>query len=175
MAEIVRASESDAAILTKIAAKSFMSSHGHSAPQADMEQYIKINFTLEKFEAELKDPKNLYYLILDKEQVQGYSKIILDFPHPEIQIQKTTKLERLYLLPECIGQGMGQALFDFNLSLIRTNQQKGIWLYVWKENETAIAFYQKKGFKIVGSFDFKISETHKNPNHLMFLNFDAAN
>ena len=53
----MRASESDAAVLTKIAAKSFMSSHGHSAPQADMEQYIKINFTLEKFEAELKDQK----------------------------------------------------------------------------------------------------------------------
>ena len=114
-------------------------------------------------------------MIREKEQVLGYSKLILDFPHPEIRFQKITKLERLYLLPECIGQGLGKALFDFNLSLIKTNQQKGIWLYVWKENETAIAFYQNKGFKIVGSFDFKISETHKNPNHLMFLNFDSAN
>jgi ribosomal protein S18 acetylase RimI-like enzyme len=47
--------------------------------------------------------------------------------------------------------------------------EAGVWLYVWKENHRAVAFYQKMGFEIVGEGLFKISETHYNPNHVMYL------
>ena len=46
-----------------------------------------------------------------------------------------------------------------------------MWLFVWKENHRAINFYNKAGFKIFGSHDFKLSETHANPNHVMFLKY----
>ncbi|MEO6707056.1 MAG: hypothetical protein ABIN04_14540, partial [Ginsengibacter sp.] len=64
---------------------------------------------------------------------------------------------------------LGYNLFEFNRNLARTNNQKGIWLFVWKENERAIRFYKKNGFEVIGNFDFKISETHSNPNYQMLL------
>jgi ribosomal protein S18 acetylase RimI-like enzyme len=82
-----------------------------------------------------------------------------------------TKLERLYLLKEFYGRNLGAELFNFNLNLSKEAGEKGLWLYVWKGNDRAIRFYQKQGFEIVGSHDFKISETHHNPNHQMFLKF----
>jgi ribosomal protein S18 acetylase RimI-like enzyme len=83
-------------------------------------------------------------------------------------------MERLYFLAEFHGLGLAQQLFDFNLHIAKQANQAGIWLYVWKENHRAVAFYQKMGFEIVGEGLFKISETHYNPNHVMFLGMDDA-
>jgi ribosomal protein S18 acetylase RimI-like enzyme len=46
-----------------------------------------------------------------------------------------------------------------------------VWLAVWTENHRAIDFYKKIGFKKVGDYDFKISENHSNPNHILYLEF----
>jgi diamine N-acetyltransferase len=93
----------------------------------------------------------------------------LNSPHPNIEPQHITKLERLYLLKDFYKQQAGLALFNFNVAIAKANNQAGIWLFVWKENERAVNFYLKSGFEIIGSHDFKISATHSNPNHQMFL------
>jgi ribosomal protein S18 acetylase RimI-like enzyme len=46
-----------------------------------------------------------------------------------------------------------------------------MWLFVWKENQRAIHFYKKAGFHIIGSYDFRLTETHSNPNHQMLLKY----
>ena len=58
-----------------------------------------------------------------------------------------------------------------NVELSKKHGQLGIWLNVWVENQKAIRFYTKCGFKNVGSYDFKISENHTNPNHVLFLEY----
>ena len=84
-------------------------------------------------------------------------------------MENITKLERIYLLKEFY---LGAELFEYNVRLAKENNQKGMWLFVWVENERAVNFYKKNGFVIIGSHDFKISETHSNPNHQMFLGFN---
>ena len=54
----------------------------------------------------------------------------------------------------------------------RKNNQAGLWLYVWTGNDRAIAFYKKKGFKIIADTEFKISPTHSNPNYWMYYQFE---
>jgi ribosomal protein S18 acetylase RimI-like enzyme len=81
------------------------------------------------------------------------------------------KLERLYLLKEFYDKKLGNALFQFNCDLAKQHSQKGIWLFVWTGNHRAIRFYDKAGFKIIGSHNFKISEDHSNPNHQMLKQF----
>jgi len=75
------------------------------------------------------------------------------------------------LLQEHYGKNLGADLFNFNILLSKKNKQKGMWLAVWTENQRAINFYTKNGFTIVGSYDFKISENHSNPNHIMYLEY----
>src|SRR6185295_4739462 len=104
-------------------------------------------------------------------RVAGYSKIILDTPYPGSQIKNIAKLERFYLLKEFYDLKLGLKLFQFNIELSKTNDQNGIWLFVWKENQRAVNFYKRSRYLIIGSHDFKISETHANPNHQMFLRF----
>lgn len=78
-------------------------------------------------------------------------------------------MERIYLLKEFYGLQLGLELFQFNVNLSKSNGQKGMWLFVWKENKRAVNFYQKMGFKIIGEHDFRISPNHTNPNHQMLL------
>ncbi len=171
MGSILKANSKDCELLAIIGKRSFIESHGHSAPTAAIDSYANEKYTNAVFKRELIDEKNIYHIIYQEGQPAGYSKIIFNEPHPEIAGQNITKLERLYLLKEFYNAKLGAELFEFNLELSKQNSQAGMWLYVWIENKRAFNFYSKKGFVIEGSYDFKISSTHYNPNHLMFLKY----
>ncbi len=169
MTSIVKATRNDYRLLSEIAKVTFMESHGHSAKLEDVNFYISQKYPESIFEEELLNNENIYHIIYSDNVVAGFSNIILNSPYSGSKNQHIAKLERLYLLREFYGQKLGRRLFEFNINIARENNQAGIWLYVWKENQRAINFYQKVGFTIIGSYDFKISDTHSNPNHQMFL------
>jgi ribosomal protein S18 acetylase RimI-like enzyme len=169
--QIKKASIKDAKILSKIAKTSFLPAHGHSAPKKDIDNYLAENFSEENFIKELSDSKNEYHLFYVDDKIAGYSKIIFDQPNGNIAPKNVTYMSRLYFLKEFYGLGFGKELFDFNIKLCKENKQSGIWLAVWLENQKGISFYKKMGFKKVGDFDFEISATHSNPNHILYLEF----
>jgi ribosomal protein S18 acetylase RimI-like enzyme len=159
---------SDIDQLVRISKKTFAESHGHSASASDIEEYMSKNLNTYVIDEELRSSGNYFYFILKEQKLAGYSKIILDQTHPSIALQPVAKFERLYLLGEFYGLGLGDELFAHNLDIARSNHQKGMWLFVWVENERALRFYQKHDFQIIDQQDFKISENHANPNHLMW-------
>lgn len=171
MYTIIKATLKDAQLLSIIGKEAFLVAHGHSAPKKDIDNYVNQNFNEENFKKELSDVKNEYYLIYSDAKIAGYSKVILNSKNENISSEDITLLSRLYLLEAFYGLNLGKELFNFNVSLSKENNQKGIWLAVWVENQRAISFYEKRGFVKVGKFDFKISETHYNPNHIMYLAF----
>jgi diamine N-acetyltransferase len=169
MTSILRAKVKEFHLLAEIGRTSFIESHGNSADADDINRYLHEKYNDEVIKDELADPKNIYHILYHQDQPAGYSKIIMNTPHPAIPGKNVTKLERLYLLKEFYGLKLGNQLFIRNLELCQNNNQAGIWLFVWKENHRATSFYKKKGFKIIGSYDFQLTETHSNPNHHMFL------
>ncbi len=171
MISITKPSLDDLPILTEIARKSFWESHGHSASAEDIKGYMDSKLTEEAFRTELLDERNIFHLIFHNGRPAGYSKIVLDSPLENIAAQNVTRLDRLYFLQEFHGLGLAQQLFEHNLHIAQQAKQAGIWLCTWTENHRAIAFYEKMGFQIIGESNFKISERHSNPNHLMGLVF----
>lgn len=171
MNSIVKAAEKDAQLLAAIGAQSFIESHGHSASAADINTYKNEKYTPAVLQRELSDPENVYHVIYHNGKATGYSKIVFNTSHPNLPSGSFSKLERLYLLKEFYGAKLGHALFELNLQLSKENAQQGMWLFVWKENKRAIDFYMKAGFKIIGNHDFKISDTHSNPNHQLLLEY----
>lgn len=169
MITIVKATTDNAALLADIGGISFIESHGHSAGAADINTYVKEKYTPAALSKEINDPKNIYHIIYHDGQPAGYSKIIFNTPHSNILQENITKLERIYLLKEFYQLKLGYQLLQFNIDLSKKNNQAGMWLYVWKENHRAVNFYTKTGFTIIGSYDFKLTETHSNPNHQMLL------
>lgn len=171
MTQIIRANTSHAETLVKIGKTTFLEAHGHSASLEDIAAYVSKTYTKEAVLDELSDPENLYYILCYNNKFVGYSKIVLNTANINIANQNITKLDRIYLLKEAYGLNLGKILFDFNLHLSKERHQKGMWLAVWIENNRAIRFYTKTGFEIVGAYAFKLSKTHSNPNHIMYLEY----
>jgi ribosomal protein S18 acetylase RimI-like enzyme len=166
---IVKAQEKDFQLLAELGKISFIESHGNSAATTEINKYVNNKYNNQQFKDELSDLNNVYHIIYYNNQPAGYSKIIFNFPHSNIPKKNVTLLERFYLLKEFYNLKLGFELLNFNIELSKKNQQAGMWLFVWKENQRALGFYKKNGFVIIGSHDFKITETHSNPNHQMFL------
>lgn len=57
----------------------------------------------------------------------------------------STKIHKLYVLPECQGKGFGKKLIDKAISEINTENQKSLILNVNKKNPS-LNFYEKIGF-----------------------------
>jgi ribosomal protein S18 acetylase RimI-like enzyme len=169
MISISKGDTKDSELLSHLAKISFIESHGKSASSEVINKYADETYNEDAIKKELSDHKNIYHIIYKDEQPAGFSKIILNLTHSNVPGQNVTKMERLYLLKEFYGSGSGPALFNFNIELSKQNDQAGMWLFVWKENPRAISFYKKSGFIIIGSHDFKLTETHANPNHQMLL------
>lgn len=168
---IAKVSMEDFELLAHIGKQSFIESHGSSAGPEVIDTYVTATFNHDVVKKELSKPKNLYHIIYHDSQPAGYSKIIFNSPHATISIPNVTKLERLYLLKAFYSLHIGSELFWYNVALSKQYNQAGMWLFTWKENHRAIRFYLNAGFKVIGSYNFKLSETHANPNHQMFLQY----
>lgn len=169
MIQIRKPNKKDIPALVELAKITFFQSHGHSASTQDIQHYIEQNYTADRFEKELVDPSNLYYLLWSENKLVGYSNIKMNHAHAAIHEENVAKLDRIYLLESHHGLGLGEELLQFNIQLAKTNNQARVWLYTWVENKRAIRFYEKKGFKILRKHNFKISATHSNPNWVMGL------
>lgn len=171
MVEIIKADATHSELIVAIGKQAFLESHGHSASKEDIALYISKAYNKEAILTELENKKVQYHLIYTDTVIAGFSKIELDTTNKNINDVTITKLDRIYLLERFHGKKLGAQLFDFNIELSKKNNQNGIWLAVWTENQKAVKFYKKRGFNIAGAFDFKISETHTNPNHIMYLKY----
>ena len=171
MIEIKKATDKDIKTLSIVSSKAFYVPHKDVIPKDIMVNYIRTNFNEENLLKEISNPEFQYYLLYKNDVLAGFSKIIINSKNIHIKEENVTKMERLYLLEEFYGTGLGQQLFDYILKLAKQQNQKGIWLYVWIKNYRAIDFYKKVGFKKIADYYFPISETETRINDVLYLEF----
>ena len=110
--------------------------------------------------------KGAIYYFVESEKIIGYFKIILDKSSLETQSPviypsdfdykklKGIEIERIYVLKEMKGQGIGRFMIEKTIEIAKTNGFDYVWLGVWADNPAAIAFYQKMGFTVFGEHIF---------------------
>jgi ribosomal protein S18 acetylase RimI-like enzyme len=170
MIKINRATTNDSKTIVDIGNISVEEAHRDSCSAQDLKEYLEKNYNIEVIKRELSDERNIYHIINFNGKPVGFSKVILDSQHPNIQQKNVTKLDRIYILSDFFDLKIGYKLLQFNIELSKNNNQSGIWLFTWTGNNRAVNFYLKNGFSIVGSHNFQVTETHYNPNYQMFLN-----
>jgi len=171
MISIVKATEKDSANIARIGKVAVEESHRGSSPEEVMNEFLDRNYNPEAIANEIKDPKNIYYLINYNDQPAGFSKIVLNARHDSIAAENVAILDRIYLAREFYGLKLGLELLKFNIELAKKNNQSGMWLYVWIGNKRAVDFYSKAGFKIIGSHKYYVTKTHYDVSHHLFLDF----
>ena len=64
------------------------------------------------------------------------------------------EIERIYVLKENHGSGIGIELLNFAIEIAKQNKVAYIWLGVWENNHRAIRFYKKNGFTTFDKHQF---------------------
>jgi ribosomal protein S18 acetylase RimI-like enzyme len=158
MSEILirQATTEDAQILTDLAYTTFWDAFAHHPKNApdDLANYMRQAFSLEQIAAELADEKHIFLITEIDGETAGYAKIIIDNIEPGITATRPIELSRLYSHQKFLGQGVGQTLMDACFDRALEENRDVMWLGVWEFNPRAQRFYEKNGFRIVGSHTF---------------------
>jgi diamine N-acetyltransferase len=155
---IRQASLEDAKFLTDLAYTTFwdaFAAHPKNAPD-DLNHYMRQAFNAEQIAAELADKKNIFLLAEIEGELAGYSKLILDNIEPGVTAARPVELSRLYSQQKFLGKGVGQALMDSCFERAKQDGRDVMWLGVWEFNPRAQRFYEKNGFRVVGSHTFQL-------------------
>jgi len=154
--DIRRAAIDDAKSLTDLSYTTFWDAFAHHPKNApdDLAHYMRQAFSVEQIADELNDPRAVFLLAEIEGELAGYAKLVCDHIEPGINAEKPIELNRLYSQQKFLGQGVGQTLMDACFDLAKKEGFDTMWLGVWEYNPRAQRFYEKNGFKEVGSHTF---------------------
>lgn len=150
----------DAKLLTDLAYTTFWDAFAHHPKNApdDLNHYMRQAFNQEQITAELADAKNIFLVAEIDGKAAGYSKIIIDNIEPGVTAERPVELSRLYSHKEHLGRGVGQTLMDACFERAKNEDRDVMWLGVWEYNPRAQRFYEKNGFRVVGSHVFQLGK-----------------
>lgn len=120
------------------------------------EAYMKKAFTLDKFKQELSTKGSVFYFAETENKVVGYIKLNCGEAQSDIKTEPGIELERIYVVPEVQGRGIGEYLLHEAIGMAESDRFPYLWLGVWEKNERAIKFYKRHGFEHFSSHTFML-------------------
>lgn len=153
-AEIIEFKENYLQELVNVSRQSFSETFAPDNTEENLQTYLRNNLTKETLAVEVLNPDSEFYLSVISDKVGGYLKINVNSAQTELQEIEGLEIERIYVLKEYLGAGIGKSLFEKALERAKKLGKKYVWLGVWEHNERAVAFYKKNGFLIFGDHDF---------------------
>ena len=151
---IQKATVQDAAIVASFGARAFKEAFGPQNTKEDMQAYLSCNFNEEHIRSQLLDRSSSFLLAYKDNRLVGYSMLHAGDTPEAVSGLKPIELVRIYVDGIHKGKGYGSRLMEACVQAAAEAGHDVIWLGVWEENESAIAFYRKRGFKKVGKKEF---------------------
>lgn len=144
--------------LCKISIETFYQTFADSNTEENMTAYLDSAYNKEKLYEELCNPDSSFFFIYVDESLAGYLKTNEYPSQTDINDVDSLELERIYILKDFQGAGLGQDLLEHTISIATEHGKKYIWLGVWEHNERAKHFYQKNGFYRIGAHSFIVGD-----------------
>lgn len=159
MKQLRRANPEDAHAIAALAKSTFTETFGHlfHDPE-DLQNYLEETFAPTKLEQSLQKPNNAYWITLVQGRAVGYAKLKLYSPCDFLMTEKSSQLQKIYVLKDFLFMKIGKGLQDAVLEAAKAYGSEEIWLSVLDTNERAIGFYRKNDFRTVGSHQFSIGK-----------------
>lgn len=157
--ELRIAHKDDASVIALLGRTTFTETFGHlfRDPQ-DLRDYYDITFTVDKIEASLSKPKNVYCIAFVNRLAVGYAKLKLNSPSEFSSDKNNCQLQKIYVLKDFLSMKIGFELQNILLEKAREKNFDNIWLSVLYNNDRAIKFYAKNEFIKIGDHDFQIGK-----------------
>lgn len=144
--------------LVLISRKTFSEAFAAQNDPVDFEHYLNTALTRETIANELDHSHASFYFVKKSKVTVGYFKINDAKAQTDINDKTSFELERIYVVSEHQGYGIGEWMIEQIIHLAREAKKEYIWLGVWEENTAAIRFYEKKGFIKFGKHPYYIGK-----------------
>ena len=154
---IIRADISHAAIVGTIGKKSFRRAFEHLfINKEELLEYLENTYCPVKLAKSLRDEDNVYLLAFYDGAPAGFAKIKKYSLNEHIESVAQVELQKIYVLQEYHGLGVGSDLLKEVRNVAKEVCPDYIWLDTHISNEKAIRFYEKNGFRKIGTYHFTI-------------------
>ena len=165
MTHVIRtATTDDAGRLAELAAVTFPLACPPGSPPEDIAAHLANTLSPDNFRAYLADPA-VTVLVMDADgELRGYSLLVArPAEDPDVAAVLTelpcTELSKCYVHPDHHGLGAAAELMHASIGSAAAAGARGLWLGVDSQNARAIRFYEKSGFRRVGTKSFKLGST----------------
>ncbi len=105
-----------------------------------------------KLLSELSDTNNRHFIVYEDEQPIGYLKIKISATWEGFELFDCLEIERIYLHKRASGKGIGKQLMQLSEQIARETHKDKIFLKAMDSSHNAVAFYQKLGYTICGTW-----------------------
>lgn len=139
----------------EVGTKAYHQHYLHLWPDGDPSPYISSSFTHEVLQKEEGNTNTMHYLIKSDAKTIGILKFTLDAGIQSFTPQEALYVDKIYIVQEYSGQGIGQKTIRFVLLRAQELGKKIIWLDTMQKGP-ALQFYLKNGFEIIGKSEVQL-------------------
>jgi diamine N-acetyltransferase len=163
------AAPEDARLISAVATVSFYEAYFEQDDPHTLADYLAETFSEAAIAADLASPDNTYLIARSRGRVVGYAKLRDAETHESVRSDKAIEIQRFYLIERVWGKGVGDVLLDECIAHARSIGKNVLWLGVWEENMRGQSFYNRRGFKQVGTVLFPYGENDSGTSFVMQL------
>lgn len=158
---ILEAVSSDIKTIQDIAYKTWPITYGEILSEAQLKFMLDLFYSEEALTAQFDNKEQLFYLITEEESTLGFIGIEHNY-----QNGNSTKIHKIYLLPETQGKGIGKTAIEAVEKLALENNSASVILNVNRFNK-AFNFYQKMGFNVIDEVNIEIGNGYLMEDYVM--------
>jgi GNAT superfamily N-acetyltransferase len=144
--EIKKAGLTDLAEVQDIGIRSYLPHYMHLWKDGGVDWYLQRCFGKESLQIELADKNIEYYIVTAENRSIGILKLVLQKSLPASKITNALYLEKIYLVKEWTGKGVGRKLMEFTFNRANELNRDCVWLMAMDTSDKPITAYQRAGF-----------------------------
>lgn len=145
--QLEKATSDSIAVLQEICIAAYAQNFAHHWEANGLDLYLADQFSIERLAADVSNPNFVYYFIKASAKPIGFIKVKLTADLTTFRKEETVELEKIYVLPEMKGQGIGKKALTAIIQEMKDAGKKILFLCVIDTNSAAIKFYEKLGFQ----------------------------
>ena len=148
----------EAETLAKLARQTFRETFSYDNTEEQLQSYFSEAYDVQVLVAELERPESETYFVEVEGVAVGYLKVNWGKDQTEHELEGAFEIQRLYVLREFQGFGLGKQLFEFALECGAQLGATWAWLGVWERNIKARNFYENYGFERFSEHHFPVGD-----------------
>ena len=160
--DIRHATIADVDLLADLAMRTFRDAFADLNDPDDMRCYLAQAFDPEQVAAEIRVPGSVFLLGyhdgFSRQKPVGYSRLAVAPAPEDVSGAKPVQLFRVYVESNAVGSGYGSALIKASLDEAARRGYETVWLSAWERNKRALRFYERWGFRVVGTTEFVLGK-----------------